>query len=250
MSDPEIIDLANSPILAAASGSQSLPAKPLSVDPEVGEKTPKKKPRKRKRKQKTDTQSQDTTTANTRNNSEEETGEEEGHSPAARQVRRKRESGSSTKENDPSTSALQDRTSSSKKQKHKENALSFGHIATGNANPGDLFFEDITPGPLPSNIGNLPPPAFGITDLPSQNTDDTKLLLPAHVSVLGSTPVEILPPTESDEEGETDYIKYLDYDGDRRNVSSGQVLSRCPQVLNLPRHRNSCDILKSPKMNP
>jgi hypothetical protein len=39
------------------------------------------------------------------------------------------------------------------------------------------------------------------------------------VSVLGSTPIEILPPAESDEEGDTNYIKHLDYGGDRQRVS-------------------------------
>ncbi|KAF9451703.1 hypothetical protein P691DRAFT_662602 [Macrolepiota fuliginosa MF-IS2] len=86
----------------------------------------------------------------------------------------------------------------------------------GNANSSDLFFEDVTPAPLPSAIGNLPPPTYTITASSSKDADEAKLLLPAHVSVLGSTPVEILPPTESDEEGDTDYIKYLDYGGDHQ----------------------------------
>ncbi|KAK7470664.1 hypothetical protein VKT23_002086 [Stygiomarasmius scandens] len=42
----------------------------------------------------------------------------------------------------------------------------------------------------------------------SPGPSDEKLLLPAHVSVLGSVPVEILPP-----DTEQDYIEYLDYGG-------------------------------------
>ncbi|KAF5363675.1 hypothetical protein D9756_000646 [Leucocoprinus leucothites] len=220
MADPEIIDLTDSPVLATTAIAQDVSSKPLTEDSKTqgGEKTPRKRQRKRKRKQgqKSDTQNQDTTAANTRSNSEEEPAEED-HPEDTRQVRRKRENESLTKETDASSSLLQDRGSSSKKQKYKEDTSSSQHDATGNANPRDLFFEDIAPAPLPPNIGNIPPPpSYGNSDPPTQKNDDMKLLLPAHVSVLGSTPVEILPPTESDEEGETDYIKYLDYGGGRQ----------------------------------
>ncbi|KAK0230783.1 hypothetical protein IW262DRAFT_1340380 [Armillaria fumosa] len=43
-----------------------------------------------------------------------------------------------------------------------------------------------------------------------------KLLLPSHVQVLGSVPVQILPPSSSDS-GDEDYIDYLDYD-DRKGL--------------------------------
>ncbi|KXN90248.1 Protein air1 [Leucoagaricus sp. SymC.cos] len=218
MPDTEIIDLTNSPTLPAVLGSQDLPAELLTANPAPnGEKKKRQRKRKRKRSQKLGAQSQDTTAVTTRSNSEEEGEESEDEGPQdARHVRQKRGPANATTENDASSSSIQDRLSSGKKIKQKEDTSSSVPVATGNTNLGDLFFEDITPVPLPPATGNPPPPVHGIINLLHQNTDDTKLLLPAHVTFLGSTPVEILPPTESDEEGDTDYIKYLDYGGDHQ----------------------------------
>jgi protein AIR1/2 len=41
------------------------------------------------------------------------------------------------------------------------------------------------------------------------NDSAGKLLLPAHVSILGSVPVEIIAPASEDQ----DYVEYLDYGG-------------------------------------
>lgn len=222
MADPEIIDLTQSPILTATAGSQGLPSKPPSTDPDTldAKKDNKKELRKRKRKKgrKSGAQSQNTTAANTRNNSEErndEEGEEE-ELRNGRQVRRKHEDGTvAAKET--SNSILRDRMPANQIQTEEN---SYEPIANGNENPGDLFFEDVTPAPLPPTIGNLPPPTYGIAASSSKNAEESKLLLPTHVSVLGSTPVEILPPIESEGESDTDYIKYLDYGGDHQKVTS------------------------------
>ncbi|KAJ7180045.1 hypothetical protein C8R43DRAFT_971416 [Mycena crocata] len=65
-----------------------------------------------------------------------------------------------------------------------------------------LFFIDATPAPLPSAA------RYAATTV-TQETNE--LILPAHVSVFGETPPDILPAAapESDED---DYIEYLDYD--------------------------------------
>ncbi|KIY71428.1 hypothetical protein CYLTODRAFT_487196 [Cylindrobasidium torrendii FP15055 ss-10] len=76
-----------------------------------------------------------------------------------------------------------------------------------------LFFVDEKPSVLP----NLPPPPQTKPITPSQTKEDSssKLLLPEHVKVFGSTPFEIIVPPELDE----DFIDYLDYDPSiRKNV--------------------------------
>ncbi|KAF9009090.1 hypothetical protein BDQ17DRAFT_1275502 [Cyathus striatus] len=76
----------------------------------------------------------------------------------------------------------------------------------------DIFFVDIQPATLPL--------ASSLTPMPHSEEDShAKLLLPAHVSVLGSTPIEILPSSipDVDEESE-DFIKYLDYEDHKEFV--------------------------------
>ncbi|KAK0468352.1 uncharacterized protein EV420DRAFT_460559 [Desarmillaria tabescens] len=73
-----------------------------------------------------------------------------------------------------------------------------------------LFYFDLDPVPLP----NVVQKAEKAGD--SEEGGPSKLLLPSHVQVLGSVPVEILPPSPSDSENE-DYIDYLDYD-DRKGL--------------------------------
>ncbi|KAF9075833.1 hypothetical protein BDP27DRAFT_960043 [Rhodocollybia butyracea] len=65
--------------------------------------------------------------------------------------------------------------------------------------PENLFFVDveIQPDSRPSPLK------------PEFNDSTGKLLLPAHVSVLGSVPVEIIAPASEDQ----DYVEYLDYGG-------------------------------------
>lgn len=86
-------------------------------------------------------------------------------------------------------------------------------------NAADIFFIDIKPVPLP------PAAQYSASSGPADENQTAKLLLPAHVSVFGTVPVEILPPVDPDED---DYIEYLDYD-DRK--------VRRPFKLYLP-----CDI--------
>lgn len=73
----------------------------------------------------------------------------------------------------------------------------------------DLFFVDLTPAVLPSASQHIMNPAKD-----SQDEQPQKLLLPAHIQVFGSTPVELVEPTQ-DEQGE-DFIDYLDFDSSRK----------------------------------
>lgn len=66
----------------------------------------------------------------------------------------------------------------------------------------NIFFVDVQPTPL----ADITPPC----SLP-QEEPAKKLLLPAHVTVFGTTPVEILPESIA-EEDEDDFINYLDLD--------------------------------------
>jgi hypothetical protein len=69
--------------------------------------------------------------------------------------------------------------------------------------PVDIFFIDVEPTQLPTAHILVPP---NVSDEPGD-----KLLLPAHVSVFGLAPLEILPASNVDLDDE-DYIEYLDYD--------------------------------------
>ncbi|KAF8076360.1 hypothetical protein FPV67DRAFT_1573553 [Lyophyllum atratum] len=75
---------------------------------------------------------------------------------------------------------------------------------------GDLFFIDIEP-------ALLPPTALLSNSNAQQEKSNNTLMLPAHVSVFGNAPVEILPPTSADSE-EEDYIDYLDFGDRSKNV--------------------------------
>ena len=74
-----------------------------------------------------------------------------------------------------------------------------------------LFFVDVEP-----IIPNLPP-----TPAPEPVEKSNTLLLPAHVTVFGSTPVEIVAPTTSLED---DSIQFLDYDDAKVRYASLLVL--------------------------
>ncbi|KAG7449223.1 uncharacterized protein BT62DRAFT_929198 [Guyanagaster necrorhizus] len=78
----------------------------------------------------------------------------------------------------------------------------------GSLDNSKLFYFDLAPVVLPNIIDKV-----AKTD---EEDGPSKLLLPSHVQVLGSVPVEILPPSPSDFEDE-DYIDYLDYD-DRKGL--------------------------------
>ncbi|KAK0190952.1 hypothetical protein F5146DRAFT_1046399 [Armillaria mellea] len=71
-----------------------------------------------------------------------------------------------------------------------------------------LFFLDLEPVAV-QNVAEKPAKA-------GEEGSPSKLLLPSHVQVLGSVPVEILPPSSPDS-GDEDYIDYLDYD-DRKGL--------------------------------
>ena len=78
------------------------------------------------------------------------------------------------------------------------------------SNEDDLFFVDVDPLSIPPQ-----PPAQ--PELEPEAKDENKLLLPAHVTVFGSTPVEIIAPTTSLED---DSIQFLDYDDAKVIISS------------------------------
>ena len=84
----------------------------------------------------------------------------------------------------------------------------------------DIFFIDVQPAPV------LPSEGF----IPSVIADNSTppLLLPAHVSIFGNEPVEILPP-DLGPPGEEEYIDYLDLD-DRRDAT---VRLLCPSFLQV-----------------
>ena len=95
----------------------------------------------------------------------------------------------------------------------------------------DIFFVDVEPAPLPAVCPLVPPT---IPDGPGD-----KLLLPAHVSVFGLAPVQILPTPKVDLNDE-DYIEYLDYD--ERKV--GGILHKfLEQFDNVIYHRTLCGTL-------
>jgi len=221
MADPEIIDLTDSftdsSVLVASADSKDVPviSPPQNQDVLSGETTTEKIRRKRKRKHNRGVRGarkRNSLAATTKDTSNEEFEEEADSSQDPPQAKWEHENGSLTPEIDASSPVPQDRISSLKKHKHREDLVSSTDFNE------DLYFEDTTPAPLPSAI-NLPPPPYNAADPPSQNSINVKLLLPAHVSVLGSTPVEILPPADEDED-DADYIKYLDYGGERQKVGS------------------------------
>ncbi|KDR83768.1 hypothetical protein GALMADRAFT_671498 [Galerina marginata CBS 339.88] len=76
-----------------------------------------------------------------------------------------------------------------------------------------IFFVDLSPAPIP-------PARLIVTEGPiDQEPQDLtkKLLVPSHVTVLGSTPVEIIPEPLSDLE-DNNFIKYLDYDDSKHTM--------------------------------
>ncbi|KAF9462622.1 hypothetical protein BDZ94DRAFT_1194232 [Collybia nuda] len=72
-----------------------------------------------------------------------------------------------------------------------------------------LFFIDVKPAPLPTT-------SFPVSPAIEDGRIGPSLLLPAHVSVFGTTPLEILPSPSMNSDGD-DYIDYLDFD-DRKDV--------------------------------
>lgn len=100
------------------------------------------------------------------------------------------------------------------------------------ADTADIFFVDVEPAPPPAASHLLSP------TLPDGPGDT--LLLPAHVSVLGLAPVQLLPTSNVDLDDE-DYIEYLDYD-------EHKVVSKFHQFLeqfdNIRYHRTSCGTLR------
>jgi len=144
--------------------------------------------------------------------------------PESRSTRRKRSKKSSTNAT-PSTTAPPSRSNSLERNpdterrvkrkrrdsqddaevgqstKHSRRDSKVEEDASGKENV-EFFFFDLNPTSIPSISETLAPE--------SKEEIGGKLLLPAHITVLGSTPVEIIaPPSDSEDE---DFIKYLDYD--------------------------------------
>ncbi|KAG6831609.1 hypothetical protein H0H92_009082 [Tricholoma furcatifolium] len=72
----------------------------------------------------------------------------------------------------------------------------------------NTFFIDIDPVVVPASV------QFASTSTPSSK-ESGELLLPAHVSVFGVEPAQILPPDA--EYSDDDYIDYLDFDDSSKN---------------------------------
>lgn len=91
-----------------------------------------------------------------------------------------------------------------------------------------LFFVDDGP-------AALPPAARYVAATAKEEPNG--LILPAHVSVFGETPVTILPATAQDSDEDEDYIEYLDYDNrkdfvryyeeEKRHTTTRIVCKRC-----------------------
>jgi protein AIR1/2 len=234
MLDQEIIDLTRQP----GTDSRNPISKNLPIEATVQntEKDTKKQRKRKRRKSQNDTGGE-ITASNTRENSEERVneGEEEDESRERRLVRRIHGDVTTGKD----CKAPIEKSSDLAKNESSP---------SDNPNVDGLYIEDITPAPLPSNIAILPPPTFNNQHLPNDNSERTKLLLPAHVSVLGSTPVEILPADDSDEDEDKEYIKYLDYEIDR-HVGQIFISFHCCTIEYKTR-RSFCDILKNLRTNP
>ncbi|KAK0491018.1 hypothetical protein IW261DRAFT_1435232 [Armillaria novae-zelandiae] len=83
-----------------------------------------------------------------------------------------------------------------------------GHSPSPLPDDSQLFFLDLEPVAV-QNVAEK-------TAKADEQGGPSKLLLPSHVQVLGSVPVETLPPYSPDS-GDEDYIDYLDYD-DRKGL--------------------------------
>lgn len=100
---------------------------------------------------------------------------------------------------------------------------------------GDLFFVDVEPLAAAQDKPHVQPEPTYAPE-PEQPAD-SKLFLPAHVTVFGSTPVEIIAPTTSLED---DSIQFLDYD-------DAKVCTYPPQISALgvtPLRRSSPATIK------
>lgn len=86
----------------------------------------------------------------------------------------------------------------------------------------NLFCIDVNPAQLPITSLFVAPTIM-------DNQAGPSLLLPAHVSVFGATPVEILPSPNANSD-EEDYIDYLDFDD--RKVSYSAAAQYCFSFMN------------------
>ncbi|KAG5637770.1 hypothetical protein H0H81_003271 [Sphagnurus paluster] len=89
--------------------------------------------------------------------------------------------------------------------RHRRSLCPFGQKPASPNVVKDIFFFDLEPAILPS----VAVFATARNPIPEEKSEKT-LLLPAHVSLFGTEPVVILPPTTNS--GEESYIDYLDLD--------------------------------------
>jgi len=73
----------------------------------------------------------------------------------------------------------------------------------------DIFFIDTSPDAAAIPVPSSPQQK----ELTYSEPPSSTLLLPSHVSVFGSAPVQILPSPSPPPEGEENYIEFLDYGG-------------------------------------
>lgn len=123
------------------------------------------------------------------------------------------------KRKSPDTPAEQEPESRKRRDVEDDSKLDAEESATE-----QLFFVDVEAVPVPQ-----PPPPQKPPSSPKVETNN--LLLPSHVTVFGSTPVEIIAPTTSLED---DSIQFLDYDDSRvRWTISQDTCLLTPAVSNL-----------------
>lgn len=196
MASVEIIDLTTPPPMPEPLGVQldSSNTVPIEESPEAT--TNQQSKRKRKRKSRKSSNNSPATTAcpSSRNSPER-------HLDSELQTKRKRA----------------DRSAGGGGRSDEEGAS--GGINDNQENPKpeeqDLFYVDVTPVPVPSVRQTA-------AEKPNESAETSgKLLVPAHVTVLGSTPVEIISQPSADSEDE-DFINYLDYDDSK--VNRGNIL--------------------------
>lgn len=119
------------------------------------------------------------------------------------------------------------------------------------SNVDDLFIVDVQPVQIQPSL-KLPEPVEDSVDTKAvlpKPADGSKLLLPAHVSVFGpigdsAGPVEIIrPPTPNSEDGQEDFIEYLDYD-DGLKVRHYILVILLVALSLLTIHTGSCALLR------
>ncbi|TFK43553.1 hypothetical protein BDQ12DRAFT_731560 [Crucibulum laeve] len=200
---PNIIDLTGSPLLPICTiidDNEQPDVKSPTISTPTQEKEVKKVRRKKRKKSLATDSSQQDSVVNTRENSV-----EQGEIPEG-STKRKRGEDSSSKENGPASEKARSRKRSRGNVEfiREYTPVTLPSHSTPPPTETSMFFVDVEPATLPTAV---------LPSTPAQDEHaEPSLLLPAHVSVFGSTPVEILPSSIPGLDDDEDFIKYLDFD--------------------------------------